>query len=122
MTRLFLAPWDVVLPAVFLLAAVYGNVWGIRRLRRGLLHPDHPSQTLWVVEGIRGGIIGLACLSLAVGIRLHVTWPIVVGLIFLGEELLETGIMILALRSGARREAAARQGISEQSGLSHPCG
>jgi len=116
MTRLFVAPWDVLLPVVLLLAAVYGQVWGIRRLRRGLLHPDHPSQTLWVVEGIRGGIIGLACLSLAAGIRLHVTWPIVVGLIFLGEELLETGIMIFALRAGARREKSPKKGISGPSG------
>lgn len=65
---------------------------------RGLKNLDHPSQTLWVVRGIRGFIVALALISLAGGIYFDKTWPLLFGLVFLGEELLETGIMVLVLR------------------------
>jgi hypothetical protein len=49
-------------------------------------------------------IVGAACVSLAAGVLTGVKWLWIFGLVFLGEELLETGIMVLALRKGSGQE------------------
>ena len=71
-------------------------------MRLGLANPDHPSQSFWVVRGMRSGIVAIGLLFLAGGIYFNVRWPLLFGAVFIGEELLETGIMLLALRSSDR--------------------
>jgi hypothetical protein len=58
------------------------------------------------VRGIRGGIVALGMGALSGGVLLANKGLLVFGAIFLGEELYETGIVLLALRAGlkARRE------------------
>ena len=90
-----------VLAAVGAVALWRGN----RSLIRGLRNPEHPAQSLWVVRGLRGGILALGLGFLAGGLLTRTAWPLIFGAVFLGEEILETGIMIWALRSGARAEA-----------------
>jgi hypothetical protein len=87
---------------VLLCAAAVFFWWGFRSLARGLRNPDHPMQGTWVVRGFRGGIIGIGLGFIAAGIYLDVTWPLIFGAAFLLEELLETGIMLLALRAERR--------------------
>jgi hypothetical protein len=84
--------------------AVAFRVKGYRSLARGLRDQDHPSQTNRVVRGIRGFIVSAACVSLVAGVLTGVKWLWIFGLVFLGEELLETGIMILALRRGSDQD------------------
>jgi hypothetical protein len=80
------------------------SAWrGLNRLSAGLRNPDHPDQTLWVIKGIRGGIVAIAGLFFLGGILAKATWPLLFGVVFIGEELLETGIMLLALRSSRKR-------------------
>lgn len=86
--------------AVLLVAATVFSFWrGQRLFFRGLRSPGHPSQTMWVVRGIRGWIIGIGLLCFAGGLVWAAKWPLIFGCVFLGEELFETGIMLLALKS-----------------------
>lgn len=116
MSGLFQSPWDVLLPVVLLAAAVPIAVAGTRRFRRGVKSPNHPRQTRWVVEGFRGWFIALSLVAFAGGLYTHTTWPLIVGAIFLGEELLETGIMTLALRSQEAREEDPAEGEAPAAG------
>jgi hypothetical protein len=82
----------------FLTAAV--AAWrGSQLLLRGLRQVDHPVSTLWVVRGIRGVIVGIGLAALSGGLLLGNKGLLAFGLIFLGEELYETGVVLLALRS-----------------------
>lgn len=100
MNFLFQPPLSVALAALLLVVAA-ASLWrGTRLLRKGLRNPEDPRHTLWVVRGIRGGIVAIGLTCLGLGLLFGRRWLLVFGLIFLGEELFETGIMILALRSG----------------------
>lgn len=107
MNWLFQSPWDVMIAVVFAAAAIPVYVAGTIRFRRGIKNPGHASQTRWVVEGFRGWIVALSFIAFAAGSYTHTTWPLIVGAIFLGEELVETGIMMLVLRKQEHREMAA---------------
>jgi hypothetical protein len=104
----FERPFDLILPVALLVLAVWFFVRGTRLLSRGLNNPEHPSQTLWVVRGFRGGITALAVIAFAGGIYFHTKWPLLLGAVFLGEELLETGVMILALKNEEKAKKRAK--------------
>jgi len=91
-------PYDVLLAAVMVGAAAVAYVRGTRSFARGVRDPDHPRQTMRVVRGFRGWILGGGFLFLAGGLVFHATWPVLFGLVFLAEELVETGVMLAALR------------------------
>jgi hypothetical protein len=77
---------------LWLLAA--GAFWhGMRRLVTGLSE---------VVRGIRGVIVAVSLAALGGGVLFASTGLLAFGLIFLGEELYETGVVLLALRAGQR--------------------
>ena len=59
------------------------------------------SASLWVVRGIRAGIIALAMGAFAADLLYNQGWLLIFGAIFLGEELYETGVILLALRGEA---------------------
>ena len=90
----------VIIPAVL---AILGGVWaGIRGLRlfaRGLRSGDDPRCSLWVVRGLRGIIVWLCLTSLALGAVLEQVWLLVFGGLWLLEEIYETGVLALILRS-----------------------
>lgn len=70
-------PVHMILAALLWLLAAVALWQGIRGLARGLCEVNHPASALRVVRGIR-------------------------GVIFLGEELYETWVILLALRAGQR--------------------
>lgn len=92
----FQSPHNLIIADICFILAAWALVRGVRNFRAGYAADD---GSLRVVRGIRGGILfaGLTCIGC--GLALQVSWPIWFGLVFLAEEILETGIMVLALRS-----------------------
>ena len=72
---------------------------GTRALVRGL----REARSLDVVRGIRGCVLALSAGAFAGGVLLAETGPLVIGAVFLGEELYETGLLAMIIRSGERR-------------------
>jgi len=107
MNILFDSPQNYIGLALCLIGAVVSYVRGTRSFIWGIRNPDHPQQSLKVVRGIRGWIVGAALLFAAGGIWYEVTWPLWFALVFVGVELLETGIMIFALKRGERESAGS---------------
>ena len=98
-------PMSLLLAILFLLMAT-GAAWrGAQQLAKGLRHTDHPAGSLWVVRGLRGVIVAVGMTALGGGVLLASKGLLVFGAIFLGEELYETGVVLLALR--ARLKASA---------------
>jgi hypothetical protein len=95
-------PLHVMLGALLWLLAA-GALWqGIRGLATGLSEVNHPASALRVVRGIRGVIVAVSLASLGGGVLFGSTGLLAFGVIFLGEELYETGVILLALRAGQR--------------------
>jgi hypothetical protein len=95
-------PLHVVLAALLWLLAAVALWQGIRGLATGLCEVDHPASALRVVRGIRGVIVAVSAVALGGGMLFASTGLVVFGVIFLGEELYETGVILLALRAGQR--------------------
>jgi hypothetical protein len=95
-------PIHVILAAqLWLLAA--GAMWqGMRRLAKGLCEVDHTASALWVVRGIRGVIVAVSLAAFGGGVLFASKGLLLIGAIFLGEELYETGVLLLVLRAGQR--------------------
>jgi hypothetical protein len=92
----------VILAALLWLLAA-GALWqGVRRVSKGLREVDHPASALQVVRGIRGVTVAVSAAALGGGMLFASTGLLVFGVIFLGEELYETGVVLLALRAGQR--------------------
>lgn len=84
---------------VLLLLAATAAVWrGSPLLIRGLREASHPASSLWLVRGLRGEIVAVSLAALAGGVLFGQSWLLTFGAIFLGEELYETGLLILILR------------------------
>ena len=79
----------------------------------GLRAIDHAASPLRVVRGLRGVIVAVSLVALGGGMLFTSTGLLVCGLIFLGEELYETGVILLALRAGK----AGRVGIDTAFGI-----
>ncbi len=88
---------ECVAALLVLLAALAGGR-GVRALARGL----REARPLDVVRGIRGVVIAFAAMIFAAGVILATSGLIVLGLVFLGEELYETGVLASIIRSGER--------------------
>src|SRR5262245_47224161 len=85
-----------------------GTAWrGAQLLVRGLREADYPSGTLWVVRGIRGAIVAVSIAALSGGVLWANKGLLVFGAIFLGEELYETGVVLLALRARLKASNAS---------------
>jgi hypothetical protein len=95
-------PVHVILAALLWLLST-GALWqGMRQLATGLRAIDHAASPLRVVRGLRGVIVGVSLAALGGGMLFTSTGLLVFGLIFLGEELYETGVILLTLRAGQR--------------------
>jgi hypothetical protein len=89
----------VVIAVLGVCAAGWAAVRGVRLLVRGLRHADDASASLEVVRGIRGIVVGAGVGALAAGVLFGQTWLLAFGVVFLAEELYETGVLMLILRA-----------------------
>ncbi len=92
-----------VYPASALIALGIGLAsWGLLMVvngLRGALRGDSGKLLPWI-QGFRLSIIGLALIGLAAAWGWHLTWLLVLTLAIGGEEILESSIVIFALRRG----------------------
>lgn len=96
---LYEPPLNHVVAGLVLLVGAAAAVRGARRLAAGLRR----AGSLDVVRGIRGCVIALAAAAFAGGVLLAETGLIVLGAVFLGEELYETGVLAAILRCAEPR-------------------
>jgi hypothetical protein len=87
-----------IVAGLLILAAALAGTRGARKVARGL----RDASPLHVVRGIRGVVIALAATTFAAGMLLATPGLIVLGAVFLGEELYETAVLALIIRSGER--------------------
>ncbi len=104
MPSLVCSPWNEIVAGLLLSISVVSAAHGARRLTSGLRH----ARALDVVHGIRGSVIALAAIAFAGGVLLAQTGLLVLGAVFLGEELYETGLLAAIIRAGERDEDRAR--------------
>jgi hypothetical protein len=88
-----------ILAVIVALAGACAGGRGIRLLVRGLQRADETSSSLDVIRGIRGLAVALGTAALAGGVLLEQRWLLAFGLVFLLEELYETGVVIMILRA-----------------------
>jgi hypothetical protein len=62
-----------------------------------------------VIRGLRGCVIALATAAFSAGVLLPATGWIIVGLVFLGEELYETGVLALLIRGDRQSSDDSRE-------------
>jgi len=91
-----------VVASLLALGGVWASFRGARLFVRGCRAADHLSASLSVIRGIRGLVVGVGVWALAGGALFGQTWLVAFGVVFLAEELYETGVVALILRSGAR--------------------
>ncbi|HKZ03883.1 MAG TPA: hypothetical protein VJU81_00290 [Methylomirabilota bacterium] len=89
-----------VLSALAALGGLWAGVRGARLLVRGLHAAGDPHGALWVIRGLRGLIVWICLTGLALGALLQETWLLVFAGLWLLEEIYETGVLALILRSG----------------------
>jgi hypothetical protein len=81
------------------LIGIWIAIRGVRSFARGYRDADDPWASLRVIRGIRSVIVAVATWALAAGLLLDQTWLLVFGAVFLAEELYETGVVELVLKS-----------------------
>jgi hypothetical protein len=92
-----------IVTAVLVAGGAWASLRGVGLVARGLSHADDPSASLWLVRGIRGIVVAVGVGALAAGLFFEQLWLRVFGLVFLAEELYETGVLALILRAGRRQ-------------------
>jgi hypothetical protein len=70
--------------------------------REGSCAVDHLAGAFRVERGVRGVIVAASLAALGGGVPFGSTGLLVFEVIFLGEELYGTGVVLLALRAGQR--------------------
>jgi hypothetical protein len=76
---------------------IYGAEQLVRALRISIWNLDRP--IVWIV-GFRAAIVGLAVLALGASWLMQQLWLLLLALAIGGEELLETSVILFALRRG----------------------
>ncbi len=95
---------SAVLMATGFAAFIYGAATLLRALRISIWNLDRP--IVWI-GGFRAAIIGLAVVGLGAAWLTQQLWVLLLALAIGGEELLETSVILFALRRGRRIERAA---------------
>jgi hypothetical protein len=91
------------------LAGVWSGVRGVRLILHALRDADHPRASLDLIRGIRGIGTALAAAAVAGGLLSGQTGWLVLGAVFLAEELYETGVVALVLRERRTLEAVSQR-------------
>ncbi len=85
------------------LAAVFG--WrAVRHIARALRDPDNADSSIRLVRGIRALIVAATIVVFALGIVYESRPMLLIAAVILGEELYETGVLLLVLRRQRRRD------------------
>jgi hypothetical protein len=86
-----------IVDGLVVLAAVFG--WrAVRQVTRALRDSDHDDSSVWLIRGIRALIIAAASLAFALGLAYGSRATMLIAAVILGEELYETGVVLLVLR------------------------
>jgi hypothetical protein len=101
MVNLYEWPVNAIVASVLVLACIGSAERGISRLVRGL----RQARSLEVVRGIRGCVVAASLALCALGLLTAQTGFLVLGAVFLSEELYETGILAAIIRVGERQAA-----------------
>jgi hypothetical protein len=109
MEFIYEVPTNRILALVFSFVTVYSAWRGTRLFAKGLSGAEYPSSSLSIVRGIRGWIIALAMGAFVGGVLADKAW-LYIGAIFLGEELYETGVVLLALHASEKASDAVEDG------------
>jgi len=108
-----MTPW-ICVPLIALGAAVV--LWAVRLQRRGPAPGAvAPTKPLDMVRALRAVLVGAALMGLGVGLLWENRWVVGISLIIGLEELLETSVVVMALRdekARQEREKERDQGIS----------
>jgi len=104
-------------PALVLVAVGLGvTVWGVRRGVVGARRaPRDPWHALALLRGFRVGIVGLALAGLAAAWCWQLGWLAGLSLIIGGEELLESTVIITALRRSAGSSVSTTANLAQHS-------
>src|SRR5438128_2028999 len=102
------SPLRAAAPDLLLVLAALFAWRGVRLLRRLARARDHRDAPFWLVRGGRGLIVAIACVCISLGLSFEVRGLLYFGLGFLAEEIYETGVVLLILRGGRRREERGR--------------
>jgi hypothetical protein len=87
---------------LIVVAAVFG--WrAVRHVVRALRDPDHAESSTRLIRGIRALIVMAMSILFALGIIYESRAMLLLAAVILGEELYETGVVLLVLR---RRRSA----------------
>ena len=87
----------LIVDGLIVLAAVLG--WrALRHLARALRHSGEDDSSIWLIRGIRALIAAAASVAFALGVIYGSRATIIIAAVILGEELYETGILLLILR------------------------
>ena len=101
----------LVVDGLIVLAAVCG--WrAVRHLARALGTREHDDSSVRLIWGIRALIIAATSLAFALGILYDSRATILIAAVILAEELYETGVVLLVLRSANRTKADTPRGAS----------
>jgi hypothetical protein len=101
------APWRILPSALIMATGLAAFVYGVESLARALRISiwDLHRPIVWVA-GFRAAIIGLAVAALGAAWLTQQLWVLLLALAIGGEELLETSIILFALRRGRRIDHA----------------
>jgi len=102
-------PGDAI-AALLALGGAWAALRGARLFVAACRDADAPSASLRLVRGLRGIALAVGAWALAGGLLWEQVWLLVFGAVFLAEEIYETGVVALVLRSAATTEASDARG------------
>jgi hypothetical protein len=112
MESLYAPPTNQIVAGLLAVAGSLAALRGARLVGRGLRH----ARPLDLVRGIRLWVLALVAGVFAVGLLSAQAGFLILGAIILGEELYETGLLAVIIRSGERRSAEWPPGPRTPSG------
>jgi hypothetical protein len=101
-------PWRAVPSSLTMAAGAMLFAYGLETLVRALRISiwDTERNVVWI-GGFRAAIVGLAVIGLGAAWLTQQLWVLLIALAIGGEELLETSVLLYALRRGKRIQRAA---------------
>ena len=103
MDTLVALSWRAYPSWVFIVVGLTITIWSVRHgIAAARREARDPRRALALLRGFRGGIVGLALAGLGAAWCWQLGWLLGLSLIIGGEELLESTVVIAALRQSAR--------------------